>query len=139
MAIFNNKLANINSRLPYAQQRLGVDLKLSPTGDLEVNNLNDISLIAGLENVAQALKTKIGVEPLGNRYHPAIGVNLPIGEKSVSAISLRTELIRTLRQDPRIDNIQVKVQVSGNVYLVDISCSIQGQDVSIPLQFVSEL
>lgn len=137
MAILKNQPGNINAKLPYAQQQLGVDLRLTAEGDLEINNLNDISLIAGIENVAQAVFLKLNVEPLGNRYHPAIGVNLPIGEKSVDATQLRMEILTSLRQDDRLQDPTVRVQVSGNVYLVDITAKILSQTLSIPLQFVA--
>lgn len=138
MAILKNKQANITLKLPYAQQLLGVDLKLTADGDLEINNLNDISLVAGLENVAQAVFLKLNVEPKGNRYHPEIGVSLPIGEKTVDAYTIRTELLRTLRQDPRLSDVKVQVQVNGNVYFVNLSVSVLGQTLTVPLQFVSE-
>lgn len=137
MAILKNQPGNINAKLPYAQQQLGVDLRLTDSGDLEINNLNDISLIAGIENVAQAVYLKLNVEPLGNRYHPEIGVNLPIGDKTTDATQLRMEILSSLRQDNRLQDVTVKVQVSGSVYLVDIQVKVLSQTLSVPLQFIA--
>ena len=36
------------------EKSLGVDLKVNPDGDLELNNLNDFSLVSGAQNAAQA-------------------------------------------------------------------------------------
>lgn len=138
MAILKNKQANITLKLPYAQQQLGVDLKISSNGDLEINNLSDISLVAGLYNVAQAIGGLLSTEAGENRYHPSLGINAPIGEKTVSAFALRQDILNTLRQDPRLDDIQVKVENYNNVYLVTITLTVLGQQLSVPLQFVSE-
>lgn len=138
MPIIKNLPGNINKNMSPAERDLGVDLEIGSNFDLKVNNLQDFSLVAGTKNAAQALKLKISTEPLGNRFHPAIGVNLPIGEKSVNALSLQLDLVRSLSVDPRFDNIDATVQVNGNVYLVTIQVTIAGDSISIPLQFISE-
>ena len=124
MTILKNKEYQITKDLPHSEKELGVDLKLDTSSDLEVNNLSDIALVAGINNVSQATFVKLSTETRGNRYHPAIGVEYPIGEKTVGAVNLRFDILRSLRQDPRYGKVDVKVEVNGNVYLITINLSV---------------
>lgn len=138
MTILNNKERNITKNLPHVEKILGVDIKLNKNNDLEVNNLQDFSAIAGVPNVAQATAIKLKTESNGNRYHPKIGVDYPIGEKSTNALGLRFDILRSLRQDGRFDDINVKVEVDGNTYLIIINLSLLGTEIQVPLQFVDQ-
>ena len=138
MTILRNKETNINKDLPFAEKQLGVDLKLTADNDLELNNFGDFALIAGVSNAAQAVKLKLSTEPSGNRIHPLIGVDYPVGSKTVEALSLRFDILRSLRQDDRFDDVQVSVQVDGNVYFINIRLSLLANQIDIPLQFVSQ-
>lgn len=138
MTILKNKERNITRSLPFAEKQLGVDLKLTGDNDLEMNNLQDFTLIAGVPNVAQATGVKLKTEANGNRYHANVGVDYPIGDKTVNAIGLRFDILRSLRQDTRFDDVQVKVEVDGNVYFININLTILGTQIDVPLQFVAQ-
>ena len=138
MTVLNNKEANINKDLPFAEKKLGVDLKLTTNNDLELNNFGDMSLIAGVPNAAQAVKIKLLTEPNSNRQHPLIGVEYPIGEKTVEATNLRLDVLRSLTQDDRFDKVQVSVQVDGNVYLINIRLTLLATEIEIPFQYIAQ-
>ena len=138
MTILKNKERNITVDLPFAEKELGVDIKLTSDNDLELNNLQDFSLIAGVPNVAQATANKLKTEPNGNTYHPLVGVNYPIGQKTTNALGLRFDILRSLRQDSRFQDIKVKVEVDGNIYLITVNLTILGNSIEVPLQFISQ-
>lgn len=127
----------ITRDLSAAEKELGVDLSLNKDGDLQLNNLNDFELLAGARNAAQAAKLKLQIEPGGLVYHPAIGTDLRIGEKTKNAFDIQTQILRSLAQDPRFEDIDVKVQVSGNTVIVTLFLTLANTGVSVPLQFVS--
>ena len=78
MTILRGKDSFITKNLTELERNLGVDLKLTSDGDLELSNLNDIKLIAGAENAAQAVFIKLNVEPGSLLYHPEIGTDLQV-------------------------------------------------------------
>lgn len=125
----------ITESLTEAEKALGVDLKLTDEGDLEINNLNDFKLVAGGQNAAQAAILKLFIEPGGLLYHPAIGTDLQIGEKTTNAFELQTQIIRSLSQDPRFENVNATVTVDGNTIFVDARITLTGTGVEVPLQF----
>lgn len=125
----------LTRNLTEVERQFGVDLKLTPEGDLELNNLNDFKLVYGVANVAQALVLKLFTEPGGLIFHPEIGTDLKIGEKTVSALEIQTQIIRSLSQDPRIENVRAKVQIDGQTVFVDIYVILANTGQEVPLKF----
>lgn len=134
--IIRGPQSNITKNLSEAEKQLGVDLKLNKDGDLELNNLNDFRLVAGGANAGQAARIKLQVEPGGLVYHPAIGANLQVGEKTKDAFQIKTSITKSLLQDPRFEDVDTKVQVNGNVAFVNIRITLASSGLQIPLQFV---
>lgn len=117
------------------EKSLGVDLKINQDGDLELNNLNDFSLVAGVQNAAQAVYLKLNVEPGGLVYHPELGTSLQIGEKTKSAIEIKAQILKSLSKDPRFDSVDARVQVLGDVVLVELKVTLANTGIEVPLQF----
>lgn len=117
------------------EKSLGVDLKINKDGDLELNNLNDFKLVAGTQNAAQAVYLKLNIEPGGLVYHPELGTSLQIGEKTKNAIEIKAQILKSLSKDPRFDNVDAKVQVLGDVILVDLRVTLANTGIEVPLQF----
>ena len=134
--ILRNKDYPITKNMTESEKELGVDLKLNSDGDLILNNLGDFELIAGGANAGQAAILKINTEPGGLIYHPSIGTNLQIGEKVKDAFLLKTQLVKSLSQDPRFENINVKVEINGDVVFLTINIGIVNTGLQIPLKFV---
>lgn len=117
------------------EKSLGVDLKINQDGDLELNNLNDFSLVASTQNAAQAVYLKLNIEPGGLVYHPELGTNLQVGEKTKNAIAIKAQILKSLSKDPRFDNVDARVQVLGDVILVNLRVTLANTGIEVPLQF----
>lgn len=135
MPTLRGPITNITKNLTDAERALGVDLKLTKENDLELSNLNDIKLIAGAQNAAQAVKIRLFTEPGGILHHPEIGTNLIIGQKVVSAFVIQTQIIKSLSQDPRFESVNAIVQVIDQTIFVKLTVSVVDTGIEVPLQF----
>jgi hypothetical protein len=133
--LIRNKEYNITKDLSEAEKNLGVDLKLSQDGDLEISNLKDLKLVAGGQNAAQAVRLKLEIEPGGLIYHPEIGTNLRIGEKSASAFEIKMQILNSLSSDPRFEKVFVNVSIFGGTVIVDMRVTLSNTGIEVPLQF----
>ncbi len=127
----------LTRNLTELEKNLGVDLKINKNGDLELNNLNDLKLVAGVENAAQAVFIKLNVEPASLLYHPQIGTDLQVGSKVKDAFLIKTQILRSLSQDERFDNIDALVRILGDVVVVDLRVGIANTGIQVPLQFAA--
>lgn len=125
----------LTQNLSELEKSLGVDLKLNQDGDLELNNINDLTLVAGVQNAAQAVYLKLSVEPGGLVYHPEIGTVLQVGEKTKNALEIKAQILKSLAKDPRFDSVDAKVQVLGDVILVDLRVILANTGIEVPLTF----
>ena len=135
--IIRGKEFAITADLTEAEKQMGVDLKVNQDGDLQLNNLSDFELIAGGSNAAQAARLKLQIEPGGLVYHPSIGTDLQIGEKTKDAFAIKTQIIKSLSQDPRFERVSSSVTVRGNVIFVEVSLVLANTGVQVPFQFVA--
>ena len=135
MTILKGKETSITKNLSELEKQLGVDLKITKDGDLELSNLNDFKLVAGVNNVAQALFLKLGIEPGGLVYHPQLGVNFNIGEKVTNALQIRLQIIKTLIADGRFLNPAVKVEIISNTVIINMRVTLKNTGKEIPLKF----
>jgi hypothetical protein len=133
--LIRNKEYNITKDLSEAEKNLGVDLKLSQDGDLEISNLKDLKLVAGGQNAAQAVRLKLEIEPGGLIYHPEIGTGLRIGEKSASAFEIKMQILNSLSSDPRFEKVFVNVSIFGGTVIVDMRVTLSNTGIEVPLQF----
>ena len=134
MSIIKNKDYNITKNLTQTEKEMGVDLKLSPDGDLEMSNLKDLKLVAGVDNAAQALRLKLEIERGSLPYHPNIGSSLQIGDKTKDAFLIKTSVLTSILTDPRFVSARVNVTVEGGVYILDIFVTLKNTDLEVPLQ-----
>ena len=127
----------ITENLSELEKSLGVDLKITPNGDLELDNLNDINLVAGVENAAQAIFLKLSIEVGSLIYHPQIGTDLQIGNKTKNALDIKVQILRSLSSDSRFSKVDAFVRVIGDVVLVDLRVILASTGIEIPLQFAT--
>jgi hypothetical protein len=135
MAILRNKEYPFTKDLSETEKALGVDLKLTKDGDLELNNFQDINLIKGVQNAAQALILKFNIEPGGLVYHPEIGTDLQIGTKVTSAFDIRFQLLRSILADERFSDANVSVTIDGNTIIIDGNVTLANTGIPVPLKF----
>lgn len=136
MTILKSKESVFTSNLSETERQLGIDIKLDKNNDLQLNNRGDLDLSIGSNNAGQALFLKLNIRPGGLVYHPAIGVDIPIGEKTRNAFEVRNQIIRSLKQDPRFENPQVRVTVRGNTIIIDLKVTLVRTNQEVPLNFV---
>jgi len=93
---------------------LGVDILLN-NGDFQVNQAGDLTWIAGLDNLEQALVHRIRTVIGALIWHPEYGTIIQNLISKPNTDVLRTiiaiELLRTLSEEPRIErinNLEVK-------------------------------
>lgn len=135
MPVIRKPDSSITRNLTEVEKSIGVDLKLTKDNDLELSNLGDIKLVAGGENAAQAVKIKLFTEIGSILLHPSIGTSLQIGEKITNAFAIQTQIIKSLSQDPRFENVRARVQVDGGTVFVDLAVSIVNTGIEVPLRF----
>lgn len=135
MPILRGPENTLTKNMTELERSLGVDLKVNQDGDLELNNLNDFSLVAGTANAAQAVYLKLNIEPGGLVYHPELGTSLQVGEKTRNAIEIKAQILKSLSKDPRFDSVDARVQVLGDVILVDLRVTLANTGIEVPLQF----
>lgn len=134
MGVLRNKQYNITRGLSQTEKDLGVDLKINADGDAEMSNLKDLKLTAGAENAAQALRIKLEVEQGSIPFHPSIGTNLQIGEKTKDAFAIKTSALNSILSDSRFESARVNVSVSGGTYILDIFVRLRNTDLEVPVQ-----
>lgn len=127
----------ITRGLSELEKNLGVDLKINQDGDLELNNLNDIKLVAGVQNAAQAIFINLSLEPGSLLYHPEKGTDLQVGNKTKEALLIKTQILRSLLSDTRFDNVDATVKILGDVVLTELRVSLAHTGLEVPLQFAS--
>jgi hypothetical protein len=128
----------LTKKLSSFEKNLGVDLKITVDGDLQLNNLSDLDLIVGVNNAAQALFLKMNIEPGGLIYHPQIGAGLLVGDKTRKAFDIKSQLVRSITSDSRFENVQVSVNIEGSTYIIDLVVTLAGTGIAVPLQFAVE-
>ena len=111
-----------------AEQAYGRDLRLKSSRDgqvlitdLAINQQGDISTIAGIPNVDQALKIKFSTEQGELTLHPSFGAKFTIGKKlTISSFNtFRIAAQSTLLSDPRIINIAaITFRARGDVFAI---------------------
>ncbi len=118
-----------------AEQAYGRDLRLKSSRDgqvlitdLATNQNGDISTIAGIPNVDQALKIKFSTEQGELTLHPSFGAKFTIGKKlTVSSFNtFRIAAQSTLLSDPRIINIDtITFRARGDIFLISTQLTLR--------------
>ena len=96
----------LTAGLSQVEKNLGIDLRISDNYDLIITNGGDLQAIAGAGNMAQAVLTRLRYEKGELLSHPEIGVGLIVGTKARDLNSIRDDIIRSLKQDPRVEDLE---------------------------------
>ncbi|NBW98517.1 hypothetical protein EBR03_02980 [bacterium] len=127
----------ITKFLTQSEKNLGVDLRIDENNDLVFANFGDFDLYAGIDNIAQAILIRLGLEPGSLKRHPELGVGLEIGRKVKNVGEIRNRITNTLVQDPRIDSVPyLNVQQEGNATLINMIVKIRNLNEPVPLEIV---
>ena len=134
MSVIKNRQYNITKGMTQTEKDMGVDLELNADGDLKMSNLKDLKLVAGVNNAAQALRLKLEIERGSLPYHPAIGTQLQIGEKTKDAFLIKTSILNSILLDVRFSAARVNITIQGGIYILDIFVTLKNTDGEVPLQ-----
>jgi hypothetical protein len=134
MPTLQGKVNDLNKKLSEIEKNLGIDLKLTEDGDIQVSNIQDLDLVVGANNAAQAIRLKLELQPGSLLYHPGLGVNLGIGEKIPDVFFIKNQILKSFAGDKRFENVSAKVDVQSDVIILDLIITLAGTGVAVPLQ-----
>lgn len=127
-AFQNDKLTRISK----------VDWLLDDSGDVAINNVGDIRLANGLNNLIQALKIKISVKKDTLLRHPEFGIGISPGDPiaDITSGDLFNDLNKVITDDPRFSGLErLQVKISGSTVSIDMSVMIANGSGIIPISF----
>lgn len=129
-----NKDYEVTKNLDFAKKSFGVDLRIDDDFDIVFANFGDFDLTAGVDNMAQAILMKILLENGSLKRHPWIGSSLQIGSKSKDLKLARSNLMKSLNQDARVEGVPfLSLQQTGDTITVKASIRLVGASQPIPL------
>jgi len=131
-----NKEYNITKLLSEVEKQLGVDIRLDENNDLAVSNTGDLDLLAGMDNMSQAVLIKLHLEPGDLKRHLTIGTGLKIGEKvGTSRLNqIRDNIIGSLNSDLRVEEIPyISLTQEGGTTRIEMLIKLKGLKQPVPL------
>lgn len=129
----NTKLA-IDEGLSEVERNLGRDIRLSKDFDIEITNKGDFQLIQAAENAAQAIILKLSYEKGELFKHPEIGMGFQVGTKGPTMTDLQNEILKTLLQDPRFEDIKnLQAFREGDAIRLSFEVKIKNVDTPVPV------
>lgn len=115
-----------------------VDLLLTDSGDLAVNNFGDFRFAYGMTNIIQALKIKIGTRQGTVLTHPEFGLGLKAGimNSDLEIQDTFDSLNKLIQQDPRFDGINtLEVNLNGPTLALNMAIALAGLQGVFPVSF----
>ena len=115
-----------------------VDLLLTDSGDLAMNNFGDFRLSAGITNIVQALKIKFSTQRGTMILHPEFGLGLKVGIMSseVDTQEIFNSISKMIEDDSRFSGISgLRVDLNGPTLSISLGVTIAGQSGVFPITF----
>lgn len=115
-----------------------VDWLLTDTGDIATNSFGDFRLAAGLTNIIQCLKLKIGTQKGSILTHPEYGLGIRAGimNSDISVQDIYNSINKLVEEDPRFQSLDsLQVDLSGPTLTISMGVTITGQNGVFPLTF----
>lgn len=121
--------------LSEVEKSLGTDLKLTKDFDLSISNAGDLEVISGSDNMGQAILLKLSYEQGEVIRHPGLGVGLLVGTKAQSLEAIRDNVVTTLMQDSRVENVEdLSIRREGSAIYLTFNIRLKQIDIPIPLK-----
>lgn len=114
----------------------GVDLLLTPSGDLAITSEGDCRLAVGLTNLVQRVRIALGTTRGSLPQHPEFGLGLQPGTSTadLDAKQLLEAAKGLFRNDPAFTDIySASVVKKGPTLSLSINVGIAGQDIVLPV------
>jgi hypothetical protein len=115
-----------------------VDFLMTDSGDLATNNYGDFRLSAGLTNLIQALRIKMGTIKGTMIAHPSFGLGLRAGMPSseLNAQNIYGTINKLIQDDPRFGGIEkLQIQLSKAAVTINLSVFLANGNGVLPLTF----
>jgi hypothetical protein len=129
-----NKDYEIARDLEFSKKSLGVDIRLDDEYDIVFANFGDYDLVAGIENMAQAILLKILYENGSLKRHPQIGASLGIGGKVRDLNITRANLLASLNSDTRVDSVPyLSLKQEGSTTIIEAAIKVVGTAQPVPV------
>ena len=115
-----------------------VDLLLTPSNDLALNNQGDARIANGLTNLVQAMKLKIITERGSLFDHPTFGLSIAAGVSAadINAGDIFRDTNSMVKNDSRFADIQkLTINLRGNSLFIDLAVNLANGSGILPLSF----
>ena len=115
-----------------------VDWLLTEKGDVAVNSFGEFRLAAGMTNLIQAIKIKLGTEKGKFLTHPDFGLGLKAGimNSDVNVQEIYNAINKLIEEDPRFQGLDsLQISLNGPVLSISMGVMIAGQQGVFPLTF----
>jgi hypothetical protein len=130
----NGKLNKLTTGMSELEMSLGCDLRIDSNFDLQLTSSGDLEIIAGAENMGQAVVIKLAYEPGEVMLYPQLGAGIIPGRKFPALNDVKDAIINTLLQDNRIETIQnLGLRKDGSAMYVSFDLKIKQVDIPIPV------
>lgn len=115
-----------------------VDLLLTDTGDLAVNNYGDFRLSYGMTNLIQALKIKMGTVLGSVLLHPEFGAGIKPGtiNGDIDVHQIYSSINGLIKQDPRFSGVSnLQISLNGPTLTISMAVKLANQSGVFPVTF----
>lgn len=115
-----------------------VDILLTDTGDVATNSFGDFRFAAGMTNIIQALKIKIGTSRGSMLLNPNFGLGIKSGmiNSDITVQGIYNAIAQMIEEDPRFQSLNsLQIQLNGPKLTINMAVSLAGQQGVFPLTF----
>lgn len=115
-----------------------VDWLLTDAGDIAVNSYGDVRLAAGMTNLIQALKIKIGTQKGTILLHPDFGIGIRAGmmNADTDARQVFDDLSKAIADDTRFQGLDsLQVIINGPTMTINMGVRLAGNNGVFPIAF----
>jgi hypothetical protein len=115
-----------------------VDLLLTDDGDLAINNFGDLRYSAGMTNLIQALRIKLGTPKGRSLLHPEFGLGLVPGTVSsdIKVQEVYDNIQKLVNEDPRFQGLNsLQIVLNGPTLTVNMGVILANQNGVFPVSF----
>lgn len=115
-----------------------VDLLLTDSGDLAINNYGDFRFSYGITNIIQALRIKFGTRANTIITHPNFGLNVKPGSinSELQIQELYNSINKMIQEDPRFQQVnKLQITLNGPILGINLAVTLPGQTGVFPVSF----
>jgi hypothetical protein len=120
----------------------GMDLLLTPSGDLAITPTGDCKLAYGMQNIVQRVKLALSTRQGELINHPGYGLTVSLGD-SVADLDIKdlsNSIIAMFENDPTFKKVaSLNINQIGPTLKIDLVLELQGVNQTLPISFGLDL